>query len=193
MIRASRTFTRVRGAGASLLLWAVALVGCSGSDGTSPTELSTSLQPLKADAPAAMALGAKAAFHAPLSAEAPGVESRATGLAWVELEPGATEGRFRLNMANIVDVTMAHIHVAAAPGANGPPAVWLYPSAPPPHLIPGRFQGVLSTGSFDASSLVGPLAGGDLSDLRQAIVDGRAYVNVHTTQYPGGEIRGTLR
>jgi hypothetical protein len=31
-----------------------------------------------------------------------------------------------------------------------------------------------------------------LEDLRTAILEGRAYVNVHTTTFPAGEIRGDL-
>jgi hypothetical protein len=95
-------------------------------------------------------------------------------------------------VANIENVTMAHIHVAAEPGGNGPPVVWLYPEGPPPSLIPGRTQGGLGVGEFSASDLVGPLAGMTLADLRSAFVEGRAYVNVHTGQHPGGEIRGTI-
>ena len=32
-----------------------------------------------------------------------------------------------------------------------------------------------------------------LDDMIQAIVNGNAYVNIHTTQNPGGEIRGQLK
>ena len=99
---------------------------------------------------------------------------------------------YKLNVANIENVTMAHIHVADAPGENGPPVLWLYPDGPPLVLIDGRVQGTLGAGTATASDLVGPLAGLDLDDLRAAIVEGRAYINVHTLQYPPGEIRGQL-
>jgi len=36
------------------------------------------------------------------------------------------------------------------------------------------------------------LAGMTLRDLLNEIKDGNAYVNVHTTQNPAGEIRGQL-
>jgi hypothetical protein len=32
-----------------------------------------------------------------------------------------------------------------------------------------------------------------MDDIIQAIVNGNAYVNIHTTQNPGGEIRGQLK
>jgi hypothetical protein len=59
--------------------------------------------------------------------------------------------------------------------------------------ILGEFTGVLGTGDFTAANFVGPLAGMTLADLMTAIHENRAYVNVHTQQYPGGEIRGWLK
>ena len=98
---------------------------------------------------------------------------------------------YKLNVANIENVTQSHIHLGPA-GANGPIVLWLYPSAPPLQLIPGRSQGTLGEGTATAANLVGPLAGQPLSALVAAINAGNAYVNVHTTQFPPGEIRGNL-
>lgn len=115
------------------------------------------------------------------------------GQFFLKLNEDNTEARFKLNVANIENVTQAHIHVITAPNAQtGGIVVWLYPAAPPLQLIPGRSAGVLSEGTFDASNLVGSLAGQTLEDLIDAIEDGRAYVNVHTSQNPPGEIRGNL-
>jgi hypothetical protein len=86
---------------------------------------------------------------------------------------------------------MAHIHLAPV-GVNGPVVVWLYPSAPPAQLIPGRFNGVLAEGVITDASLVGPLLGNELSVLIDALISGNAYVNVHTSQFPPGEIRGQI-
>lgn len=122
--------------------------------------------------------------------EVPVNDSLAQGQAVVNFNANSVD--YRLNVANIENVTMAHIHVAAAPGASGPPAVWLYPAAPPPSLISGRSDGTLMAGTFTTTNFVGPLAGKSLEDLKTAIVEGRAYVNVHTSAYPGGEIRGDL-
>lgn len=132
-------------------------------------------------------------FKTHLSAEAPGVETIAQGQAIFRVSPCGTAIYYKLIVANIEDVTMAHIHIAEVPGGNGPPAVWLYPGAAPPMLIPGRTQGTLASGIFMADKFVGPLAGMEMSALIEAIMDGRAYVNVHTTAYPAGEIRGTLK
>jgi len=87
---------------------------------------------------------------------------------------------------------MAHIHLAAA-GVNGPVVLWLYPHAPPAQLIPGLFEGVLANGTRTAANLVGTLAGQDMSALIDAMIAGGAYVNVHTLQYPPGEIRGQIK
>ena len=111
---------------------------------------------------------------------------------------GADEIRYTLSYRGPFDanpaggkVTQAHIHMAAI-GANGPVVAWLYPSAPPPVQLPGRTQGTLSEGSITAASLVGPLQGMTLADLVAAINAGNAYVNVHTTGIPGGEVRGQI-
>ena len=99
---------------------------------------------------------------------------------------------YTLIASNIENVLQSHIHLAPA-GVNGPVVVWLYPSSPPAVLIPGRFSGVLAEGTITADDLVGPLAGQPLSSLIDEITAGNAYVNVHTSQYPGGEIRGQIR
>jgi hypothetical protein len=52
--------------------------------------------------------------------------------------------------------------------------------------------GTLSKGNLKAADLTGPLAGKALSDLIKEIEAGNAYVNVHTTQHPDGEIRGQI-
>ena len=60
-------------------------------------------------------------------------------------------------------------------------------------LIPGRSDGVLAEGVIMADSLVGPFAGEPLDVLFVLMLTDETYVNVHTTQYPGGEIRGQIR
>lgn len=121
--------------------------------------------------------------------EVPPAETRAQGQAIFNLRSDGLH--YRLIVANIENVTMAHIHLAPS-GVNGPVVVWLYPSAPPAQLIPGRSNGVLRTGVITESQLVGPLAGMSLEDLLDAMEAGNTYVNVHTSQYPGGEVRGQI-
>ena len=129
---------------------------------------------------------------AELSGAPAGADSQAIGRAILRLNPDGNSVSYQLEVLGIANVTQAHIHVAGTPGGNGSPAVWLYPSAPPSMLLPGELRGVLGEGSFTAANFVGPLAGKTLDDLLAAIQEDRAYVNVHTQQFPGGEIRGLL-
>lgn len=132
-------------------------------------------------------------FAAALSGaqEVPPVDTAARGQITLQLSKDGTELGYRLIVANIENVTQAHLHLAPA-GANGAVVAWLYPSGPPAQLIPGRSDGVLATGTITSADLVGPLAGASLSDLVAAIEAGDIYANVHTSQFPGGEIRGQL-
>ncbi|TVS21197.1 MAG: CHRD domain-containing protein [Planctomycetaceae bacterium] len=99
---------------------------------------------------------------------------------------------YKLIVANIQNVTQTHIHVAPA-GTNGPVVAWLYPEGPPAQLIPGRFNGVLAEGFIKADDLVGPLANEDsLEGLFVLMALGETYVNVHTSQFPPGEVRGQI-
>lgn len=124
--------------------------------------------------------------------EVPPVDTKATGQTKFQLSKDGTELSFRLNVANIENVTQAHIHLAPV-GENGPVVAWLHPDGPPAQLIPGRTQGTLALGTITADDLVGPLAGAGLADLVAAMNAGNTYVNVHTSQFPGGEIRGQIR
>jgi hypothetical protein len=109
-----------------------------------------------------------------------------------KLSDDGTELSYKLIVANIENVAQAHIHVGPV-GENGPIVAWLYPSAPPAQLIPGRFSGVLAEGTITDADLMGPLAGMTLEDLLDEMRSGNTYVNAHTSQLPGGEIRGQIR
>lgn len=124
--------------------------------------------------------------------ETPPRPSRGQGQLNLSLSADGTTLSYRLLVANIEDVTQAHIHLAA-PGSPGPVIAWLYPAAPPAQHIPGRFDGVLAEGVITDAQVVGPLAGQGLDALVATIRAGNAYANVHTTLYPPGEIRGQVR
>ena len=121
----------------------------------------------------------------------PLVITDAQGQATFKLSADGSELSYKLNVANIENVTQAHIHLGPVGGTGGV-VVWLYPSAPPAVLIPGRTDGNLADGTITSANLVGALAGQELSVLVDHIVAGNAYVNVHTSQNPPGEIRGQL-
>lgn len=153
----------------------------------------TQPESFKADAKPDASVAAKN-FVAPLSGEqeVPSADTKATGNAVFQLK--GEELHYRLIVANIQNVTMAHIHLAPA-GENGAVVAWLYPSGPPPQLIPGRTSGILATGVITTADLTGPLGMGvgTLEDLLEAMRTGDAYVNVHTSQFPAGEIRGQIK
>lgn len=142
----------------------------------------------------AAAASPKRTFVAPLSGaeEVPPADTLARGQAVFQLSRDGSELSYRLIVANLENVTMAHIHLAPA-GVNGPVVAWLYPSEAPAQLIPGRFSGVLAAGTITEDDLVGQLAGHSMEDLMEEIRLGNTYVNVHTEQYPAGEIRGQIR
>lgn len=123
--------------------------------------------------------------------EVPPNESRAQGQAIFQLSADGTEVHYKLIVANIENVAQAHIHRGPV-GVNAPIVVWLYPPGPPAQLIPGRTQGVLAEGVITSASLVGPLEGNTLEDLLDEMRAGNTYVNVHTSQLPGGEVRGQI-
>ena len=119
--------------------------------------------------------------------EVPAVDTLAQGQAIFHLSKDGETLEYKLIAANIENVLASHIHLAPS-GVNGPIVAFLYVGP-----IPGRFDGVLARGTITAANLVGPLAGQPLSALIAAMEAGNTYVNVHTTQYPGGEIRGQIK
>lgn len=146
------------------------------------------------------ALGTMAAFadspsfsaHLAGRNEVPAVDTRAQGQAHFKLSDDGTALEYKLIAANIENILQSHIHVGP-PGVNGPVVAFLYPDAPPAVLIPGRFNGVLAEGVITAEDLRGPLEGMSLDALLAEVEAGNTYVNLHTTQFPGGEIRGPIR
>ncbi len=95
------------------------------------------------------------------------------------------------------NLTVAHIHAGAAvtPAVNGP-VVWGFFGSPFNDNNPNDQQiipfasGVGGTinGKWDAPEGNGTTLAAQLSNLRE----GRAYVNFHTVQFGGGEIRGNI-
>ena len=129
---------------------------------------------------------AEEVFKARLSGtqEVPPNESPAGGSAWVKTSNDKIE--YEVNVTDIDKVNAAHIHLEQS-GKNGPVILSLYKDDPT-ELKTGK----LAEANLTASNLEGPLKGKAVSDLVAAIKDGKAYVNVHSTDFPDGEIRGQL-
>ncbi len=152
---------------------------------------------------AAPAFAAPILFTADLTgaAEFPPNASPGTGTALVTFDPVAHFMRVEVTFQDLVGLTTAsHIHVI--PNNVDPTG----PVATTTPTFPGFPLGVTS-GSYDqifdmtgASSYRAGFvtdAGGTTAlaeaALFDAITSGRAYLNIHTTVVPGGEIRGFLR
>ena len=136
--------------------------------------------------------GQPVSLTATLTGAAAGSGSSATGSATFQPNADGTAISYVLSVTGLENTRMAHIHVSTEAGGNGGVVVWLYPAGPPPTLIPGSFTGVLGEGDITADNLAGSLAGLSLDALMQAIQENRAYVNIHTEQFGGGEIRGQI-
>jgi len=129
-------------------------------------------------------------FHATLSGGhvVPPVATEASGKAEFELEADGTLS-FELEVANIDNVTAAHIH-AGAFGEAGPILATLYfnPATASFTETEEVAEGTLAdddltpNGDFDGS------VGGLLDLLRS----GAAFVDVHTSGQPAGELRGQV-
>ena len=118
----------------------------------------------------------------------PRVKTVAKGDAKFKLSKDGKELTYKVTVADIENVTAAHIHQGAK-GKNGPPVVGLFAGP----KKGGKFSGVLAEGVITRKDLLGDLAGKPLTALVHLIRTGHAYVNVHTDGYPDGEIRGEIR
>lgn len=182
----------------SCILIAVGVVGACAETGNTEPELLTTPAFSQHGGGNAASHARNFRAHATGDEEVPSNDSRAQGQAVFQLSRDGSTLSYRLNVANIQNVTQAHIHCAPE-GSNGSVALWLYPSAPPAQPIPGRSSGVLGAGLATDANIV-PVAdsavcpGGiaSLADLVEKIRTGGAYVNVHTAQFLPGEIRGQI-
>lgn len=127
------------------------------------------------------------------------VDTAATGHARLEVIDGGSALTFRVNVENLDNLLMAHIHVADGPvmltDAAGPPVYWFNGGPPPGNTVSEIVNGRLAQGYlFTASQLDSPRA--DVTTVEQlidAIDRGRASVIIHSSDFPRGELRGTLQ
>jgi hypothetical protein len=96
-------------------------------------------------------------------------------------------------------VRQAHIHFAQL-SVNGSIVVWLCgtvanpgPAGTPACPPSGTVSGTITAAQVIGSSATQQLAPGDLGAVIAAMRARAAYVNVHTTISPGGEVRGQIR
>src|SRR5207245_3960033 len=88
------------------------------------------------------------------------------------------------------NLLVAHLHFAPSKVAGGV-MIFLCGGGNQP-ACPSATSGTI-TGTITAANVTGPTSQGidpgDLASALEAVRDGEAYANMHTTQFPGGESR----
>lgn len=138
------------------------------------------------------ALEGKEAFIATLSGaqEVPARPTAANGTAQILVE--GNQITYAIEIDDITAITASHIHaVPGAPGVIGPVRLFLYPprQGDPAPQVTTTDKKILVQATVDAANVNGI----SYEQLLDAMRTGNAYVNVHTTQFPGGEMRGVIR
>ena len=127
--------------------------------------------------------------------ETPSISTLARGSFRAEIARDGSSIAYRLAYQGIEGgtATAAHIHLGQRHTAGGVSAFLCgggdKPACPSPA---GTVEGTI-----DAADVIGPagqgILAGQLNELVRAIRAGAAYVNVHSTTFPAGEIRGQLK
>ncbi len=103
----------------------------------------------------------------------PAANSKGTGTAEVRIDTKTNELTWKVSYSGLTGPSTAgHIHGPAAAGSNAGVVI------PFPGVTPAAT-------SAEGKATINPTQYGDLAA-------GLYYVNVHTAQYPGGEVRGQL-
>ena len=119
--------------------------------------------------------------------EVPGVVSGSGGTATISLNTATKAVTYRIDVYNMPSgTTQAHFHVGA-PGVSGPVVVNFT-------VVTNISNDFAITGTATAADLVPRVAQGigSWDDFIQALTLGQVYANVHSTEQPGGEIRGQV-
>jgi hypothetical protein len=129
--------------------------------------------------------------------EVPALASAASGSFGAQIAP--TSFSYELHYSGFdTAVTQSHIHFAQK-GVNGGIMVFLCSNLGngPAGTQACPSPGGTVTGTITAASVIGPsgqgVTAGQFDALLKAMRGGVTYANVHSTKFPGGEIRGQIR
>lgn len=122
--------------------------------------------------------------------EVPPVMTDASAVALFALNRNGTLSYELRATAPIQDATQAHIHLGAH-RQNGPVVLFLFGLTAPTDFRPGD---LIAAGTVDDADVIArPGFTPTIANLVERIRQGRAYANLHTVAFPGGEIRGQVR
>lgn len=135
------------------------------------------------------------------AAEAPPNASTGTGTALITLDFDLVTMKVETTFSGLLgNVTAAHIHGPTAVAGTGTAGVMTmtptftgFPLGATFGTYSQTFDMTLSS-SYNAAFVTanGGTVSGALNALNAAIQDGKSYLNIHTSSFPGGEIRGFL-
>ena len=126
-------------------------------------------------AASSIARAAPMSFSVPLSGatQLPPVQTEGSGTANLTYDPGTRVLTWSIAYNGLSSpVTMAHFHLGAE-GKNGPVVLWL------------TKRGAPAASPITGEATLTP-------EQAQQFMAGDLYVNVHTKEHPGGEIRGQV-
>jgi hypothetical protein len=131
-------------------------------------------------------------------AESPPNTSPGTGFTTVTIDPDAHTLSVSVDFSGLVAPTTAsHIHIVTPPSLTGP-VVTTVPTFPgfPLGVMAGTYSQTFDTLSDSTYNPAFVMFVGDLTaaeaTLFASIQNGNAYLNVHSEEFPRGEIRGFL-
>jgi hypothetical protein len=130
--------------------------------------------------------------------EVPAVSSTGSGELTARINPGDQSVSWELTYTEMEsDVTQAHIHFGQR-GVNGGISVFLCTNLGngPAGTQACPVDGGTISGTFDADDVIGPsnqgISAGEFDELLRAIRAGATYVNIHTVDRAGGEVRSQI-
>jgi hypothetical protein len=130
--------------------------------------------------------------------ENPDVSTVASGSLKATVDEDAQTVTYELTYSGLEgDVQQAHIHFGK-PAVNGGISLFLCSNlGNGPAGTPACPQSGTVSRTVPASDIVGPIPqgieAGNLSELVAAMRAGHAYANVHSSKWPGGEIRAQIK